>query len=84
MDHGQLMDHIYRYQRSIYDLTRKYYLVGRDRLLDRIRAAPGDRVLEVGCGTGRNLMIMAEKKSGYIFFSGWMPQRSCWKRPNVK
>ena len=28
------MDRIYRHQRHIYDPTRKYYLLGRDRLID--------------------------------------------------
>ena len=33
--HGQLMDSIYRGQRHIYDVTRKYYLFGRDRMIVR-------------------------------------------------
>ncbi|RUV53463.1 SAM-dependent methyltransferase, partial [Mesorhizobium sp. M5C.F.Ca.IN.020.14.1.1] len=31
--HAELMDGVYRWQRHIYDLTRKYYLLGRDRLI---------------------------------------------------
>ena len=31
--HAETMDRLYRYQRFIYDLTRKYYLFGRDRLI---------------------------------------------------
>lgn len=53
--HGALMDSIYRRQRHIYDLTRKYYLFGRDTAIREMACAPGMRVLEVGCGTGRNL-----------------------------
>lgn len=51
------MDRMYHRQRHIYDFTRKYYLLGRDRLLREIaREAPaGARVLEIGCGTARNL-----------------------------
>lgn len=56
--HGQLMDQTYRYQRLIYDLTRKYYLLGRDRLIANMGARPGARVLEVACGTGRNLSLI--------------------------
>ena len=55
------MDRMYRYQRYFYDLTRKYYLLGRDRLLSEMDVKPGERVLEVGCGTGRNLKILASR-----------------------
>jgi S-adenosylmethionine-diacylgycerolhomoserine-N-methlytransferase len=57
-DHGQLMDDTYRYQRLIYDVTRKYYLLGRDHLIEEMGAQPGAHVLEVACGTGRNLAKM--------------------------
>lgn len=53
--HGALMDSVYKVQRHIYDLTRKYYLFGRDTLIDGLNARHGMRVLEVACGTGRNL-----------------------------
>ncbi len=60
-DHGQLMDGVYRYQRYIYDFTRKYYLFGRDRLIDRMAPSPGNRVVEIGCGTARNLIRLAKR-----------------------
>jgi S-adenosylmethionine-diacylgycerolhomoserine-N-methlytransferase len=53
--HGALMDRVYRRQKHIYDLTRKFYLFGRDRLIAELDARPGASVLELGCGTGRNL-----------------------------
>jgi len=53
------MDGVYRYQRHVYDLTRKYYLFGRDRLIAQMRPAPGSHIVEVGCGTARNLIRMA-------------------------
>jgi S-adenosylmethionine-diacylgycerolhomoserine-N-methlytransferase len=55
------MDGIYRYQRYVYDATRKYYLLGRDRLLDELQPDDGSTVLEVGCGTGRNLIHAARR-----------------------
>lgn len=54
-DHGALMDSVYRGQRHIYDLTRKYYLFGRDRLIEELDCPYAATVLEIGCGTGRNL-----------------------------
>lgn len=53
------MDAIYRGQRHIYDLTRKYYLLGRDRLIAELAPPIGGTVLELGCGTGRNLILAA-------------------------
>lgn len=60
-DHALLMDRIYRWQRQfgIYDATRKYYLLGRDPLLAGLAPPPGGCVLEIGCGTGRNLVKAA-------------------------
>ncbi|MBL8692438.1 MAG: class I SAM-dependent methyltransferase [Rhodospirillaceae bacterium] len=49
------MERMYRPQARLYDLTRKHYLLGRDRLLETMPLRPGDFVCEVGCGTGRNL-----------------------------
>ena len=49
------MNKVYQFQSSIYDLTRKFYLLGRDTLLQKIAATSPPSVLEIGCGTGRNL-----------------------------
>ena len=62
------MDRMYRHQRYFYDLTRKYYLLGRDKLLAEMDIKLGDNVLEVGCGTGRNLSILAKRYPNAIFF----------------
>ncbi len=53
------MNRMYRRQRHIYDGTRRYYLLGRDELIDGLQPAPGASVLEIGCGTGRNLIRAA-------------------------
>jgi S-adenosylmethionine-diacylgycerolhomoserine-N-methlytransferase len=58
--HAELMDRVYRRQRYIYDLTRKYYLFGRDRLIAGLAPKPGARIAEIGCGTARNLIRIAE------------------------
>lgn len=56
-DHAQRMDRMYRYQRHIYDLTRKYYLLGRDRAIEQLQIPSNGSLLEVACGTGRNLVL---------------------------
>lgn len=56
--HAALMDESYRWQRYIYDFTRKYYLFGRDRMIRALHLENGGSVLEIGCGTGRNLALV--------------------------
>jgi S-adenosylmethionine-diacylgycerolhomoserine-N-methlytransferase len=63
-----LMNRIYRRQRHVYDLTRKYFLLGRDRLIEGLDAEPFDGVLEIGCGTGRNLVLAAQRYPNTRFF----------------
>lgn len=65
--HAHRMDAVYRTQRHFYDLTRKYYLLGRDRLIDGLCVRPGMQVLEIGCGTGRNLIAAAHRWPGAHF-----------------
>lgn len=63
-NHAATMDAMYRYQRHVYDLTRKYYLFGRDLLIDGLDCVPDDTVLEIACGTGRNLVSIAKRYPG--------------------
>jgi S-adenosylmethionine-diacylgycerolhomoserine-N-methlytransferase len=55
------MDAVYAFHRHIYDFTRKFYLFGRDRLIRDLNPPPGGTVLEVGCGTARNLIVAAKR-----------------------
>lgn len=59
--HGQAMDRMYRHQRHFYDASRRFYLLGRDTLIHRLDPPPGGHVLEIGCGTGRNLVAAARR-----------------------
>lgn len=56
-----LMDRIYRHQRHIYDASRKFYLLGRDQLIAGLQPPAGAAILEIGCGTGRNLVKIARR-----------------------
>lgn len=55
--HGAAVANYYRWQAPIYDLTRWSFLFGRQRMLREAaqRQPQAQRVLEIGCGTGRNL-----------------------------
>ena len=66
--HAALMDGIYRRQRHVYDATRKYYLLGRDRLIARLDVPAEGAVLEIGCGTGRNLLLAARRNPRASFY----------------
>ena len=67
-NHAGLMDSIYRSQRHIYDATRKYYLFGRDRLIAGLDMPDGGTVIEIGCGTGRNLHMIGKRWPGANLF----------------
>ena len=53
----------YRWHARIYDATRWSFLFGREAVLDRVAVggpAP-TRILEIGCGTGRNVVSLARR-----------------------
>lgn len=67
-DQALAMDRMYRFTRHIYDLTRAYYLLGRDRMLAKVHTGPATATLEVGCGTARNLIRLARRSTpGQLF-----------------
>jgi S-adenosylmethionine-diacylgycerolhomoserine-N-methlytransferase len=65
---AELMNDIYERQRHFYDLTRKYFLLGRDTLIARLEPPAGGSALEIGCGTGRNLIAAARAYPDARFF----------------
>ncbi|MEI7861219.1 MAG: hypothetical protein WCJ21_01255, partial [Planctomycetota bacterium] len=38
-DQAVAMDRMYRMTRHIYDITRRYYLLGRDRMLEEVETS---------------------------------------------
>lgn len=67
-DTFEKMDRMYHLQRHFYDATRKYYLLGRDQLLRAMNVRAGQTVLDAGCGTGRNLVLLAKRHPDAFFF----------------
>ena len=59
------MDRLRRYYRRqvwVYDPTRWTFLFGRGRLLRLLAAGPPpSTILEIGCGTGHNLAVLARR-----------------------
>ncbi|MGF1468513.1 MAG: class I SAM-dependent methyltransferase [Sandaracinaceae bacterium] len=54
--HRDFLNRYYGAFRHVYDLSRKYYLFGRDRALRELLEEPWESLVEVGPGTGRNLI----------------------------
>ena len=54
------LHHYYRFQSLIYDMTRWSFLFGRNEMIKELDLKPGQSVLEIGCGTGKNLQKIVE------------------------
>ena len=66
------MNRMYRRQRYIYDATRRYYLLGRDKLIANLRPGPGANVLADPTPEGHpdplnNAIAAAERSMAGIF-----------------
>lgn len=57
------LERYYRFHSRIYDATRWSFLFGRSAIIEEAaRFAPQPRrILEIGCGTGRNLALLARR-----------------------
>jgi S-adenosylmethionine-diacylgycerolhomoserine-N-methlytransferase len=61
------LNRYYGVSRHFYDLTRKYYLFGRDTALDRLLGQPWVKLVEAGVGTGRNLRKLRAQRPSASF-----------------
>jgi S-adenosylmethionine-diacylgycerolhomoserine-N-methlytransferase len=59
--HAERLQRFYAPQARGYDRFRERLLHGRRELIARLPAGPGDRVIELGGGTGRNLEFFGER-----------------------
>ena len=60
-DHQQSLNDFYGPQADNYDSFRERLLHGRAELIAALDIQPGERVIELGGGTGRNLEFFAER-----------------------
>ncbi|MEP3277236.1 MAG: class I SAM-dependent methyltransferase [Stappiaceae bacterium] len=71
-EHGILMDRTYRHMKHVYDISRPTFLAGRAQARKDALKNGTPLICEVGCGTGRNLILMAASPSGKnIKFTGF-------------
>jgi S-adenosylmethionine-diacylgycerolhomoserine-N-methlytransferase len=59
--HRERLQAFYGPQARGYDAFRERLLHGRRELLERLDPLPGSRVVELGGGTGRNLLFLGER-----------------------
>jgi S-adenosylmethionine-diacylgycerolhomoserine-N-methlytransferase len=64
--HREFLNTYYGLSRSIYDLTRKYYLFGRDTALRQLAGERWSKLIEVGPGTGRNLRKLRQMRNDVL------------------
>jgi len=57
---GKDTNDYYRFHSRIYDLTRWAFLHGRESMVREIVRLAPKKVLEIGCGTGRNLIELKQ------------------------
>ncbi len=65
--HRSFLNRYYAVTRHVYDVTRRYYLFGRDTLLSRLLEERWDTLLEVGVGTGRNLRELHARRASALY-----------------
>ncbi len=61
-EHRAFLNRYYGSVKHVYDLSRKYYLFGRDTALRQLLGESWESLLEIGPGTGRNLAILQRSR----------------------
>jgi S-adenosylmethionine-diacylgycerolhomoserine-N-methlytransferase len=60
--HRAFLDRYYGFTHHVYDVSRKYFLFGRDGVLDGLLASDWTTLVEIGPGTGRNLAWLHRRR----------------------
>lgn len=63
--HRDRLQGFYGPQALAYDAFRERMLHGRRDLVERLKVPPGGRVVELGGGTGRNLLFFGDRLAGF-------------------
>lgn len=58
--HRETMTNYYGLQSHFYDCTRWAFLYGRRRMVEQLHIRRGERVVEIGCGTGANFRAIQD------------------------
>ena len=66
-EHRAFLNKYYGVSRGIYDLTRRYFLLGREAALAHLIDAPWETLVEIGPGTGRNLKKLYDMRPSARF-----------------
>lgn len=66
--HAQRLEAFYGPQAQRYDQFRERLLHGRQTLIDRLPVGAGARLVELGAGTGRNLLFFGQRLSAFERF----------------
>jgi len=69
------LDGFYRLHASIYDWTRPVLLLGRSDAVHELALRPGERVLDVGCGTGWSLPRLFARGARAVGIEPSLPMR---------
>ncbi|WP_273431063.1 class I SAM-dependent methyltransferase [Chitinibacter tainanensis] len=64
-EHRAFLNRYYQHVRHVYDLSRKFFLFGRDRALRDLLAGQWEDLVEIGAGTGRNLRWLARRRPAH-------------------
>src|SRR6516162_624921 len=60
-DKSQNLTAYYRIHSHFHDATRWAFLYGSRRLVEKLEIVPGERVIEIGCGTGANFAAIQSR-----------------------
>lgn len=63
--HAERLQAFYAPQAQRYDAFRERLLQGRRELIENLPALPGTTLVELGCGTGRNLEFLGERLAAF-------------------